>query len=167
MTGVALPPPGTSQPAQRAPPTDLNRVLAPDAIIATGVLEDPEGPTLSLHSLTVRSAPESPGAAPRVSTERRQSRRQPPEPTAATSDGCSGWSSAVRELRHRHVQPRPRPLCRHGAHYERRCHRCLPCRRCCSRRAVQSTAATTRDSGRDGSASGQLVWRGRRCGQWG
>jgi hypothetical protein len=47
MSGMTLPPPA-SQAAERTPPTDINRVLSPDAIIATGVLNDPEGPPPSL-----------------------------------------------------------------------------------------------------------------------
>lgn len=49
MSGISLPPPASTE---RSPPTDINRVLSPDAIIATGVLNDPEGHPSPLSSLT-------------------------------------------------------------------------------------------------------------------
>jgi hypothetical protein len=62
MAGMTLPPPATERP----PPTDINRVLSPDAIIATGVLNDPQGnlhiPPVISPCLTVSSATKSPGA---------------------------------------------------------------------------------------------------------
>lgn len=39
MAGISSQP----QQVQRPPVTNLNRVLSPDAIIATGILDDPEG----------------------------------------------------------------------------------------------------------------------------
>ena len=43
MEGVGAQSSESQQQRQRVAPTNLNRVLSPEAILATGVLNDPEG----------------------------------------------------------------------------------------------------------------------------